>query len=208
MSFRKLVPPVLLLAACFTLGLLTTTAAAQTEITRPRQVTASTVFDASGIARLETDAVVVSKVETEREASHANATSKALVLSQFNQHLLTEIDARLGAPYVYGSSGPHVFDCSGFVWSVFQSSGIRFDRQSARALWTLFPTATEDEEIQFGTLVFFSGRTHIGIVSDEHGFYHASRSHGVVYSTFNDYWLSRVDGFRRVPVTETLAYAK
>jgi hypothetical protein len=32
------------------------------------------------------------------------------------------------------------------------------------------------------------------------GFYHASRRHGVIYSTFNDYWLKRIDGFRRVPL--------
>ena len=40
---------------------------------------------------------------------------------------------------------------------------------------------------------------HVGVVADEHGFYHASRHHGVVYQEFNEYWLKHIDGFRRVP---------
>jgi hypothetical protein len=35
---------------------------------------------------------------------------------------------------------------------------------------------------------------------DENGFYHASSSHGVVYSRFGDYWTKRISGFRRVPL--------
>ncbi len=202
MPFRKFFPS--MLAACFALGVLAVSTSAQTQDTYPTQVTTSAVSNASISTRLETD-IVVAQAEVGRQLGHANTASRASLVSKFSQHLLTAIDARIGAPYVYGSSGPRVFDCSGFVWSVFQSSGIKFDRQSARSLWTLFPPATEDEEIQFGTLVFFSGRTHIGIVTDEHGFYHASRSQGVVYSPFNDYWLRRVDGFRRVPLPETTA---
>jgi cell wall-associated NlpC family hydrolase len=56
-----------------------------------------------------------------------------------------------------------------------------------------------EEQFKFGTLVFFSGLRHVGVVADEHGFYHASRHHGVIYSEFNDYWVKRIDGFRRVP---------
>ena len=49
-------------------------------------------------------------------------------------------------------------------------------------------------------MVFFSGLRHVGIVVDEKGFYHSARHGGVMYSPFNDYWLSRIDGFRRVPL--------
>jgi hypothetical protein len=48
-------------------------------------------------------------------------------------------------------------------------------------------------------LVFFSGLAHVGVVADQNGFYHASRHHGVVYSPFNEYWVKRIDGFRKVP---------
>ena len=106
----------------------------------------------------------------------------------------------MGARYIWGGTGPSGFDCSGFVWSTFKSAGIDFERASARTLWSRFVAPTNEEKFKFGTLVFFSNLTHIGIVADENGFYHASRRHGVVYSPFNEYWISRIDGFRRVPM--------
>src|SRR3989441_11615949 len=116
-----------------------------------------------------------------------------------NQLLLTAIQSHLGASYHYTGTGPNSFDCSGFVWRSFQEAGFNFNRGPARSYWATFAAPPKEEQFKFGTLVFFSGLTHIGIVADEKGFYHSSRHHGVVYSPFNEYWLSRIDGFRRVP---------
>jgi cell wall-associated NlpC family hydrolase len=120
---------------------------------------------------------------------------------KFQPLLLAAIDERLGSRYRWGATGPDRFDCSGFVWSIFQATGINFERASARNLFARFAPAPEEEQFKFGTLVFFSNLTHVGVVADEHGFYHASRRHGVIYSEFNEYWLKRIDGFRRVPLT-------
>jgi cell wall-associated NlpC family hydrolase len=118
--------------------------------------------------------------------------------------LMAAIDQRLGARYRWGAEGPDRFDCSGFVWSIYNATGITFERGSARTLFARFAPAAAEEEYKFGTLVFFSGLTHVGVVADEHGFYHASRRHGVIYSPFNEYWLKRIDGFRRVPLPATV----
>ncbi|MEJ7708865.1 MAG: C40 family peptidase [Pyrinomonadaceae bacterium] len=118
---------------------------------------------------------------------------------QFKQLLSQQINHRLGAPYVYGAAGPWYFDCSGFVWSVFQAAGVTFERTSARSLWQDFAPVKSGEEYKFGTLVFFNNLRHVGIVVDETGFYHASRSNGVTYSPFNEYWTNRLDGFRKNP---------
>ena len=71
---------------------------------------------------------------------------------------------------------------------------------NARTLFGMFSAPAPEEQYKFGTLVFFSRLTHVGVVADEHGFYHASRRHGVVYQPFTDYWLKHIDGFRRVPL--------
>jgi len=115
--------------------------------------------------------------------------------------LLTAIEERLGSRYRWGATGPNTFDCSGFVWSIFQEVGINFERASARTLFARFSAPPVEEQYKFGTLVFFSGLAHVGVVADENGFYHASRHHGVIYSKFDDYWTKRIDGFRRVPLT-------
>jgi peptidoglycan endopeptidase LytE len=126
------------------------------------------------------------------------STDSAFV--KFQPLLMAAIDERLGSPYRWGATGPNTFDCSGFVWSIFQATGINFERASARSLFTRFAAPAPEEQFKFGTLVFFSGLAHVGVVVDEHGFYHASRRHGVIYSPFNEYWLKRIDGFRRVPL--------
>jgi peptidoglycan endopeptidase LytE len=181
-----------MLVACFALCLLTLNAFAQTD-TRPRQVAKG--LDADGTSRLETDVYLVSEARPETVD-----LLKPQPLLHFNQTVLSAIDARLGAPYVYGATGPRAFDCSGFVWSVFREAGINFERASARSLWAQFDAPKPGEEYKFGTLVFFNNLKHVGIVADEHGFYQASTSHGVVYSPFNDYWSERIVGFRRVPL--------
>ena len=121
-------------------------------------------------------------------------------LIKFQPTLMVAIEERLGSRYRWGATGPDRFDCSGFVWSIFQATGISFERVSARHLFTRFAAPPEEEQYKFGTLVFFSGLTHVGVIADENGFYHASRRHGVVYQPFNEYWLKRIDGFRRVPL--------
>lgn len=118
--------------------------------------------------------------------------------------IMRGIQSRWGIPYLYGSSGPNRYDCSGFVWSVFRDAGIDFERVSARTLWSESTPVTGDERFKFGTLVFLNGLGHMGIVADENGFYHASSSKGVTYSPFKGYWENRIVGFRRLnPVQKT-----
>jgi cell wall-associated NlpC family hydrolase len=193
--FRKLFPYAL--AACFALGLFPQSTAAQTEETRPRQLAQSTA--SLNLSTLDADPVIIS-LASEEDIKLANSAAGSEGPLQFRQLITAAIDQRLGTRYAWGGSGPSGFDCSGFVWSTFRSAGIEFERASARTLWGRFAAPTEEEKFTFGTLVFFRNLTHIGIVADENGFYHASRRHGVVYSPFNEYWTSRIDGFRRVPM--------
>jgi cell wall-associated NlpC family hydrolase len=196
---KKLFPYTL--AACFALGLLPASTAAQTGETRHllAQKTEALILSA-----LDDDPVIISLASAEEMKPAKSLENKSGINSQFRQLITAAIGERLGARYSWGATGPSAFDCSGFVWSTFKSAGIDFERGSARTLWARFSAPDPEEKYKFGTLVFFSGLAHIGIVADEHGFYHASRHHGVVYSPFNEYWTSRIDGFRKVPMMAPL----
>lgn len=204
MSFCRLFPRTL--AATFVLTLLALSAQAQTT-TRPRQTaaqTTTTTTETEGRSRLENDIFVVESApdEPEPEAVKPQFGVPTAKLGFFERSMLTAIEERLGTPYRMGTEGPYRYDCSGFVWSVFQQAGVPFERTSARSLWNTFAVPTEEEKYQFGTLVFFNNLHHVGIVADENGFYHASTSRGVVYSRFDDYWTKRLVGFRRVPLAQ------
>lgn len=113
--------------------------------------------------------------------------------------LQNAIAKRLGVRYRYYGSDERGYDCSGFVWSVFRELGADIERSAARTLWSQLPEAEGVETTQFGTLVFFNGLKHIGIVRDAESFYHSSRSHGVTLSRFSGYWERRITGYRRAP---------
>lgn len=208
MSFCRLFPRPL--AAAFVLTLLALSAQAQTA-TRPRQATnaqpaaTTTTTEAQGRTRLENDIFVVESApegEAEPETAKPQFGVPTAKLGFVERSMLTAIEERLGTPYRMGSEGPNRYDCSGFVWSVFQQAGVAFERTSVRTFWQEFAPPTEDEKYKFGTLVFFNNLHHVGIVADENGFYHASTSRGVVYSRFDDYWTKRINGFRRIPLAQ------
>jgi peptidoglycan endopeptidase LytE len=208
MELRKLFPRVIV--ACLALALWSTSAFTQT---RPRVTTAS--IDANEISCSPDEPAVLASVTESKPAWEAkpkptidvapSISSSSSGFIKFEPLLLSAIDQRLGSPYRWGATGPNRFDCSGFVWSIFQATGINFERASARNLFARFEAPPLEEQFKFGTLVFFSGLTHVGVVADEHGFYHASRRHGVVYQEFTEYWLKHVDGFRRVPLPVQVA---
>jgi len=182
---------------------LTNAAIAQSSEADSRQT--RTIVDVNGSMRLETDTSAPPAGEERRPrivkpvASPKLSLVSANLSSGFDQDLLTAIQSHLGASYHFNTTGPESFDCSGLVWRAFQDIGVNFQRGPARSYWATFEAPPKSEEFKFGTLVFFSNLSHVGIVVDDKGFYHSARHGGVTYSPFNDYWLARIDGFRRVP---------
>jgi len=181
---------------------------AQSSEADPRPRT-STVYSTSG-SKLQTEASAPPPIEERRPRTVGLTTTPvtrsapvAPVISvgnAFDKSLLTAIQSHLGADYHFNRTGPEEFDCSGLVWRAYQDVGVDFQRAPARPYWATMPAPAEGQQFKFGTLVFFSNLSHVGIVVDDKGFYHSARHGGVMYSPFNDYWLSRIDGFRRVPV--------
>jgi hypothetical protein len=89
----------------------------------------------------------------------------------------------LGVPYVYGGTSSKGFDCSGFVYYVYQEFGIKVPRTSAQ--FADFGKEVPIETVKKGDILVFLSPTrdvigHIGIVTSPKGmeseFIHASSS--------------------------------
>lgn len=111
-----------------------------------------------------------------------------------------------GAPYRNGGRDPSGFDCSGFVWYVFDQHGVHLPRTVTELFQTGAPVDTRD--LRPGDLVFFDtgsggsggGASHVGISIGGDEFVHAPSTTGVVRveRLASTYWSPRFLQARRV----------
>ena len=106
----------------------------------------------------------------------------------------------LGTPYVYGSCNKDGFDCSGFIYYVFQHFKIEVPRSSSE--YKEFGTPIDIDEVQKGDVLVFLSPTrnaigHLGIVTTPDGmeteFIHSSsgKEMKVIYSSLKQ------DGYKK-----------
>jgi hypothetical protein len=99
-----------------------------------------------------------------------------------------------GLPYVYGGSDIDGFDCSGFVFYVYDCYGIRLPR-SAREQGRL-PGSVKLKHAAPGDILVFKLKKilHSAIYLGEGRFIHAPNAEGWVrFEKLNEYWLSRLE---------------
>jgi cell wall-associated NlpC family hydrolase len=130
---------------------------------------------------------------------------------QTNQHLeriIAEALSLQGRPYVPGGESPRTgFDCSGFVYYVFNRQGIKLPRDAASMAHEL--PNIQHHQRKPGDLVFFSINrkrpfSHVGIYLGDDRFIHAasSRTGQVTISDMRlPYWQERFTGVRRLKST-------
>lgn len=96
--------------------------------------------------------------------------------------VVEEAARQAGAPYVYGATGPDVFDCSGYVQHVFRQLGREVPRTSSAQYAASEPVARGDK--QPGDLIAMrnsSGSiTHVGIYAGDNAWWVASSSRDAV----------------------------
>lgn len=86
--------------------------------------------------------------------------------------------SRVGAPYVWGSTGPDSFDCSGLVYWAFQQVGKTVPRVSDAQIWG--GTSVSLDDLQPGDVVGYSGGGHVGIYIGDGQMVHAPTTGDVV----------------------------
>jgi cell wall-associated NlpC family hydrolase len=122
---------------------------------------------------------------------HSNSSGSWGVVSVASKYL--------GSPYVWGGTSPAGFDCSGFVWYVYQHAGIPIPRD----MWGQLQSGTRvsQSNLQPGDIVFFAGTyeaglSHDGIYIGGGRFIHAA-DYGlgvIVSSLYNSYYANHYFG--------------
>lgn len=142
------------------------------------------------------------KTEEDTEAS----------LREITENLKNFAAKFIGRRYVWGSTGPKTFDCSGFTSYIFRNAGVTLNRTS-RMQYTQGEPVKNTSDLRPGDLMFFSsprsGKGRVGHVAmvvevDDNGksltFIHAASSKGVSYQRFPDggYYSRNYIGAKRI----------
>lgn len=154
-------------------------------------------------AGLEADGVVGNATwEAIKGFRGASSISRGRTDSRKAQTLLNMARQHLGVPYVWAGRSPGGFDCSGYVYYLFNQLGYSLPRMADGQFEVGLPVGRNS--LQPGDLVFFStyepGPSHVGIYMGNEQFIHASSGAGRVTITpmANPYHRDRYLGARRI----------
>ncbi|MBL0387784.1 C40 family peptidase [Tumebacillus sp. ITR2] len=129
-------------------------------------------------------------------------TRRAMSHALIKRMLVNDSYRYTNVRYKWGGASPSGFDCSGFVYYMFQKFGVNMPRTTASHMYTMGYRVYKSQ-LQPGDLVFFalenpSHISHVGFYLGHNKFISATNSRGVyVYSLSNTYWAPHYMGARR-----------
>ena len=154
-------------------------------------------------AGLTADGLVgLSTWESLKNFRGASAISRGRGNSRKAQILLSMARQYGGVPYVWAGRSPSGFDCSGFIYYVFDQLGYGLPRMADGQFEVGIPVSRNS--LEPGDLVFFEtyepGPSHVGIYIGNDQFIHASSGAGHVTVTplNKTYYRDRYLGARRI----------
>lgn len=139
--------------------------------------------------------------KTQEKQTSANTTSQ--VSSSKGEQVIAYAKQYLGCKYVYGGSGPSVFDCSGFTMYVYKHFGYSMGHSAVTqaSVGTYVPRSN----LQAGDLIIFNNQAnksigHVGIYVGGGNFIHASSGSGkiIISPLSNAYYNTRYVTARRI----------
>ncbi|MBA2944084.1 C40 family peptidase [Paenibacillus sp. CGMCC 1.16610] len=134
-------------------------------------------------------------VDTATQTSISHSINKRLLLDDAMNFV--------NVPYLWGGATPQGFDCSGFIYYMFQKHGIPAVRTTSKELYNT-GSAVSQANLQPGDLVFFAIASpgvidHVGFYLGNGQFLSATRSAGIYpQSLTSSYWGPKYMGAKRV----------
>lgn len=131
------------------------------------------------------------------------ATVTALEHAVVKKGLIQDSHNFIGVPYLWGGTTPSGFDCSGFVYYMFNKHGVNMTRSTSSNLYLQGSQITKSK-LQPGDLVFYAVNSpgvisHVGFYVGDNKFISATSSNGIqVVSLDNSYWSKYYVGAKRV----------
>lgn len=131
----------------------------------------------------------------------ANSVSRGAPASRNAHQIVNFAQKFLGTAYVWGGVNPGGFDCSGFIFYIFQQHGVTLPRMADGQFYAGYKVPSSD--LRAGDIVFFTtyepGPSHAGIYLGNGSFIHASSAAGQVVITpmSKPYYRERYLGARR-----------
>lgn len=154
--------------------------------------------------------ITINVLKTNNKLSSENLiVGQKLIINQTNitdsssliENIINEGYKYIGIPYAWGGTSPSGFDCSGFVYFLYENQGIGIPR-TVETLWDWNNSISVDEPKR-GDIVYFetykAGPSHMGIYLGNGEFIHASSSVGVTVSKMdNPYYKQRYLGVKHI----------
>ena len=142
-----------------------------------------------------------SGTKTQEQQTSANTISQ--VSSSKGEQVIAYAKNYLGCKYVYGGSGPSVFDCSGFTMYVYKHFGYSMGHSAVTQAY--LGTYVPRSNLQPGDLIIFNNQAntsigHVGIYVGGGNFIHASSGSGkiIISPLSNAYYNTRYVTARRI----------